>query len=47
MIAAIAYYYLANGYAGSILLERKLMAPEALDERLAFKLETILSPVRA
>ncbi|MDE0306812.1 MAG: hypothetical protein OXI87_18330 [Albidovulum sp.] len=47
MIAAIGYYYLANRYAGSILLERKLMAPEAIDEGLAFNFDTILSPVRA
>ena len=46
-IAAIGYYYLTNRYTGSILFERDLMAPDALDERLTFNIDTILSLVRA
>lgn len=46
-IAAIGYYYLTNRYTGGILFERDLMAPEALEERLAFNVETILRLVRA
>ncbi|WP_119389714.1 TetR/AcrR family transcriptional regulator [Taklimakanibacter lacteus] len=45
-IAAIGYYYLTNRYTGSIIFDRDLMAPEHLDERLAFNLETILRLVR-
>ena len=45
-IAAIGYYYLTNRYTGSIIFDRDLMAPEQLDERLAFNLETILRLVR-
>lgn len=41
-IAAIGYYYLTNRYTGSILFERDFMAPEALEERLRFNLETIM-----
>ena len=41
-IAAIGYYYLTNRYTGSILFERDLMDPHALDERLLFNVETIL-----
>lgn len=40
-IAAIGYYYLTNRYTGSIVYGRDLMAPAALEERLAFNLETI------
>lgn len=46
-IAAIGYYYLTNRYSGSIVFERDLMATDALDERLAFNIETILRLVRA
>ncbi len=46
-IAAIGYYYLTNRYTGSILFERDLMATDALNERLAFNIETILRLVRA
>ena len=42
-IAAIGYYYLTNRYTGSIIYQRDFMQPEALDERLQFNLETILS----
>lgn len=41
-IAAIGYYYLTNRFTGSIVYERDLMAPSALQERLRFNLETIL-----
>ena len=41
-IAAIGYYYLTNRYTGSIVFERDFMDPEALEERLAFNLDTIL-----
>ena len=46
-IAAIGYYYLTNRYTGSIVFERDLMAKAALDQRLAFNIETILRLVRA
>lgn len=45
-IAAIGYYYLTNRFTGSILFDRDLMAPEHLDARLAFNLDTILRLVR-
>lgn len=45
-IAAIGYYYLTNRFTGSVVFGRDLMSPEALDERLAFNLETILRLVR-
>jgi AcrR family transcriptional regulator len=41
-IAAIGYYYLTNRFTGSIVFERDLMAPEQLDARLRFNLDTIL-----
>ena len=41
-IAAIGYYYLTNRFTGSILFERDFMAPEALEERLRFNMETIM-----
>lgn len=41
-IAAIGYYYLTNRFTGSIVFQRDLMAPEALEERLAFNIETIM-----
>jgi hypothetical protein len=45
-IAAIGYYYLTNRFTGSIVFERDLMAKPALDERLAFNIETIMRLVR-
>jgi AcrR family transcriptional regulator len=45
-IAAIGYYSLTNRFTGSILFDRDLMAPDHLDARLAFNLETILRLVR-
>ncbi|SNT23207.1 TetR/AcrR family transcriptional regulator [Antarctobacter heliothermus] len=41
-IAAIGYYYLTNRFTGSIVFKRDLMTPEALEERLAFNIETIM-----
>lgn len=41
-IAAIGYYYLTNRFTGSIVFERELMDPAALDERLKFNIETIM-----
>jgi len=46
-IAAIGYYYLTNRFTGSIIYNREFMAPKALDERLAFNVDTILRLVRA
>ncbi len=40
-IAAIGYYYLTNRYTGSVIYERDFMDKAALDERLAFNLETV------
>jgi AcrR family transcriptional regulator len=41
-VAAIAYYYLTNRYTGSIVFERDLMSAKALEERLAFNIQTVL-----
>lgn len=41
-IAAIGFYYLTNRYTGSIIFDRDLMSQQALDDRLAFNLETIM-----
>ncbi|AVL54921.1 TetR/AcrR family transcriptional regulator [Roseobacter denitrificans] len=46
-IAAIGYYYLTNRFTGAIVFERDLMTPDALEERLAFNLDTIMRLVRA
>ncbi|WP_234899532.1 TetR family transcriptional regulator [Ruegeria lacuscaerulensis] len=46
-IAAIGYYYLTNRHTGSFLFGRDLMEEKALDERLAFNIETVLRLVRA
>jgi AcrR family transcriptional regulator len=40
-VAAVNYYYLTNRYTGSIVFERDLMAPDALEARIAFNIETI------
>ncbi|MCY3879073.1 MAG: TetR/AcrR family transcriptional regulator [Rhodobacteraceae bacterium] len=45
-IAAIGYYYLTNRYTGSIIFERDMMTPEALQRRLEFNIETIMRLVR-
>lgn len=41
-IAAIGYYYLTNRFTSSYLFDRNFMAPEALDARLQFNIDTIL-----
>ncbi|WP_308916602.1 TetR/AcrR family transcriptional regulator [Jannaschia sp. LMIT008] len=46
-IAAIGYYYLTNRHTGEYLFERPFMTQAALDERIAFNVETILRLVRA
>lgn len=46
-IAAIGYYYLTNRYTGSIIFQRDLMDKAALNERLAFNIDTILRLVKA
>jgi AcrR family transcriptional regulator len=46
-IAAIGYYYLTNRFTGTIIYQRDLMAPQALKQRLAFNLDTILRLVAA
>jgi AcrR family transcriptional regulator len=46
-IAAIGYYYLTNRFTGSIIYRRDLMAPKALEERLAFNVDTVLRLVAA
>ena len=46
-IAAIGYYYCTNRYTGSILFDRDLMSPDALEERLKFNIDTILRLVAA
>lgn len=46
-IAALGYYYLTNRFTGAIVFERDLMTPEALEERIAFNVDTVLRLVRA
>lgn len=41
-IAAIGYFYLTNRFTASFLYERDFMAPGALDDRLAFNIETVM-----
>ena len=41
-IAAIGYYYLTNRFTGKILFERDYMTQDALDERLAFNIDTVM-----
>ena len=41
-IAAIGYYYLTNRYTAAIVFQRDFMAPEALDVRLQFNIDTIM-----
>jgi len=45
-IAALGYYYLTNRHTSSIIYDRDLMAPEALDARLAFITENVLGYLR-
>ena len=44
-IAAVNYYYLTNRFTGAHLFERDMMTKDALEERIAFNLETILRMV--
>ncbi|MEI9430232.1 hypothetical protein [Mesorhizobium sp. Cs1299R1N3] len=37
----MGYYYLTNRFTGSIIFERDLMMPKALEERIQINLETI------
>lgn len=46
-IAAIGYHYLTNRFTGSVLFQTDMMAPEALEARLAFNVDTVLRLVRA
>lgn len=46
-IAAIGYYYLTNRFTGAIVFERDLMTDKALEERLAFNIDTVMRLVRA
>ena len=46
-IAAIGYYYFTNRFTGSIIYQRDLMSPAALQERLDFNVDTILRLVTA
>lgn len=41
-IAAIGYYYLTNRFTGNIVYKRDLMAEEALNDRIAFNIDTIM-----
>jgi AcrR family transcriptional regulator len=41
-IAAIGYHYLTNRYTGSVVYERDLMNPAAIEARLTFNLETVM-----
>lgn len=45
-VAAIGYYYLTNRFTSSIIYDRDLAAADALDERLAFNLDTIMRLLR-
>ncbi|MCU0227129.1 MAG: TetR family transcriptional regulator [Bryobacterales bacterium] len=44
-IAAIGYYYLNNRFTNSVIYQKDLGAPEALEERLRFNLDTVLRMV--
>ena len=41
-VAAIGYYYLTNRFTGSIVFQRDLMSEDALEERIASNIDTIL-----
>ena len=45
-IAAIGFYYITNRSTGSYLFDRDMMASDALEERIAFNVETILRLVQ-
>lgn len=46
-IAAIGYYYLTNRFTAAIVFERDMMSDAALEERLAFNIDTIMRLVSA
>ena len=46
-IAAIGYYYLTNRFTGSIIFERDMMTPDALQQRLEFNIDTVMRLVKA
>ena len=46
-IAAIGYYYLTNRFTGTILFERDFMESKALEDRLAFNIDTVMRLVLA
>ena len=46
-IAAIGYYYLTNRFTGEIVFERDMMTKQALDDRLAFNIDTVMRLVTA
>lgn len=41
-IASIGYYYLTNSHTGSVIFNRDFLSKTALQERLAFNIDTIL-----
>ncbi|GGO83898.1 TetR family transcriptional regulator [Marinobacterium nitratireducens] len=45
-IAAVGYYYLTNRFTGSIIYDRDLMDPAALEARLQFNIDTVLRSLR-
>ena len=45
-IAALGYYYLTNRYTSSIIFDRDLMVPEALEARLAFIIDNVVGYLR-
>jgi AcrR family transcriptional regulator len=45
-IAALGYYYLTNRYTSSIIFDRDLVAPEALEARLAFIIDNVVGYLR-
>ena len=45
-IAAIGYYYLTNRFTGSIIFERDMMTPDALERRLEFNIDTVMRLVK-
>ena len=45
-IAAIGYYYLTNRFTAAIVFERDMMAKDALEERLAFNIDTVMRLVK-
>lgn len=46
-IAAIGYYYLTNRFSGEILFARDYMTEKALEDRLAFNIDTVMRIIAA